>query len=94
VAGKPPYQVRLAPLPRRAITEKLPEAVAAAALELIHGALSADPYRVGCRLQEPFADQYCARRGTYRILYQIDEERRVITITDVKHRSVAYHPRD
>jgi hypothetical protein len=51
---------------RRALSESLPEAVAAAADEFITGPLLLDPHRIGKRLLPPMEDRFSARRGTYR----------------------------
>jgi len=78
----------MAPTARRQLSEQLPEAVAAAAYELITGPLLENPQRVGKRLRPPLNDRYSARRGTYRVIYRIDEQRRTITVVDVAHRRV------
>ena len=75
---------------RRALTEGLPPSVAAAAWELISGALAADPWRVGKPLHEPYEGLHSARRGTYRIVYQIDEGKHAIEIRSIRHRADAY----
>jgi len=78
---------------RRSLTEWLPEAVAAAAYEFMIGPLLDNPYRVGKRLTPPLADRFSARRGTYRILYMIDDGSRTVTVVDVDHRGDVYRPR-
>jgi mRNA interferase RelE/StbE len=75
---------------RRAIGKELPEAVAAAAIELITGPLCDDPRRVGEPLREPFVGIWSARRGTYRVLYRIDETHRWVIVETVRHRKGAY----
>lgn len=80
------YTLRMAPTARRQLSEQLPEAVAAAAYELITGPLMENPQRVGKRLRPPLNDRYSARRGTYRVIYRIDEQRRTIAVVDVAHR--------
>ena len=85
-----PYELRTTPTVRRALSERLPEAVAAAAYEFIVGPLVREPYRVGKRLLPPLDDRYSARRGTYRIIYRIDEESHSVTVVDVDHRSDVY----
>lgn len=75
---------------RRQLHEQLPEAVAAAALEFILGPLLADPHRIGKQLSPPLADRYSARRGTYRVLYRIDDDARTVTVLAVVHRRDAY----
>jgi mRNA-degrading endonuclease RelE of RelBE toxin-antitoxin system len=72
---------------RRALAERLPEAVAFAAFEFINGPLLDNSYRVGWRLLAPLDDRYSARRGSYRIIYRIDEKARTVTVVDVDHRS-------
>lgn len=80
-----PYILRTTPTVRRALTESLPEGVAAAAYEFMTGPLLREPHRVGKRLLPPLADRFSARRGTYRIIYRIDDKMRVVTVVDVGH---------
>jgi mRNA-degrading endonuclease RelE of RelBE toxin-antitoxin system len=72
------------------LTETLPEAVAAAAYEFITGPLLTQPYRVGKRILTPLDDRFSARRGTYRVIYRIDDKARVVTVVDVGHRRDVY----
>lgn len=90
-AGEP-YALRATPTVCRALSETLPEAVAvaAAAYEFITGPLLLQPYRVGKRLLPPLDDRFSARRGTYRIIYRVDDKARVVTVVDVAHRRDAY----
>ena len=85
-----PYVLRTTPTVRRALTETLPEAVATAAYEFITGPLITQPYRVGKRLLPPLADRFSARRGTYRVIYRIDDRRRTVTVVDIGHRRDIY----
>jgi mRNA interferase RelE/StbE len=85
-----PYTLRTTPTVRRALTEGLPEAVAAAAYEFITGPLLREPHRVGKRLLPPLDDRFSARRGTYRIIYRVDDKTRVVTVVDVAHRRDVY----
>jgi mRNA interferase RelE/StbE len=48
------------------------------------------PYRVGKRLLPPMDDRFSARRGTYRIIYRIDDKNRVVTVVDVGRRRAVY----
>ncbi|HUZ24823.1 MAG TPA: type II toxin-antitoxin system RelE/ParE family toxin [Streptosporangiaceae bacterium] len=64
--------------------------MAAAAYEFITGPLLLQPYRVGKRLLPPLDDRFSARRGTYRIIYRVDDKARVVTVVDVAHRRDAY----
>jgi mRNA interferase RelE/StbE len=84
------YKLRTTSAVRRALGEVLPEAVAAAAYEFITGPLLREPYRVGKRLLPPMEDLFSVRRGTYRIIYRIDDKNRVVTVVDVDHRRDVY----
>lgn len=84
------YCLVTSPTVRRQLAEALPEAVAFAAHEFIVGPLLDNPQRVGKRLSGPLADRYSARRGTYRIIYRIDADARVVTLLQVAHRRDAY----
>jgi len=71
------YEIRFQPAARRAIAQRLPEAVAKAVLEFCDAALAVNPQRVGTPLFGPLAGCHGARRGTYRIVYRIDESSRL-----------------
>ena len=88
-AGEP-YELRTTSTVRRALSGTLPEAVAAAAYEFITGPLLADPHRIGKRLPPPMDDRCSGRRGTYRVIYRIDDKARVVTVVDVAHRRDVY----
>ena len=84
------YRLIIAPTARHPLTESLPEAVASAAHEFVVGPLLDNPYRVGKQLRPPLADRYSARRGTYRVLYRIDDQRLTVTVLTILHRGEAY----
>lgn len=86
----PQYTLVIAPTARRQLAEQLPEAVAFAAYDFIIGPLLDNPHRVGKQLRPPLNDRHSARRGTYRVLYRIDDERRRVTVVGVFGRSDAY----
>jgi mRNA-degrading endonuclease RelE of RelBE toxin-antitoxin system len=85
-----PYELRTTPTVRRALAERIPEAVAVAAYEFITGPLLRNPHRVGKQLLPPLDDRHSARRGTYRIIYRIDYAKRVVTVVDIDHRRDVY----
>ena len=85
-----PYDLTITPTARRQLTENLPEAVAAAACEFIPGPLLDNPHRVGKQLRPPLEDRHSARRGTYRVVYRIDDDIHAVTVVDVAHRRHAY----
>jgi mRNA-degrading endonuclease RelE of RelBE toxin-antitoxin system len=84
------FDLTIAPTARRQLTEKLPESVALAAYEFIIGPLLDNPHRVGKRLRPPLDDRYSARKGTYRVIYRIDDEHHRVTVVGVVHRADAY----
>lgn len=86
------YRLIIAPTARRQLSEVLPEPVAFAAYELITSALLNNPHRVDMRLHAPLDDRYSARRGTYRVLYYVDDEQQVVTVVGVAARRDAYRP--
>jgi mRNA interferase RelE/StbE len=80
------YELRIAPPARRALERGLPLKIAMAAWEFLDGPLRDNPRRVGHPLRAPFAGYWSARRGTYRIGYRIDEERRLVLVLDIAGR--------
>jgi mRNA-degrading endonuclease RelE of RelBE toxin-antitoxin system len=84
-------QIRFQPAARRAISQRLPEAVAAAVLEFCDATLAVNPHRVGKPLFGPLAGCHGARRGTYRIVYRIEENTHTVHVLDIDHRSDIYH---
>jgi mRNA interferase RelE/StbE len=85
------YEIRFQPAARRAISERLPESVAAAVIEFCDASLALGPRRVGKPLVGPLAGCHGARRGTYRIVYRIDEETKTVEVLDIDHRADIYH---
>lgn len=86
-----PYRIRPTARARRDIG-RLPEAVAWACLKFIAGPLAENPQPVGKPLGAPFAGLHAARRGSYRVIYRIDDERRQVDIMHIDHRVVVYRP--
>ena len=70
----------IAPTVRRLLSEQLPTAVAFA------------PHRVGQPLRGPLEGCHSARRGTYRVIYRIDDVERRVTVVGVLPRSDVYRP--
>lgn len=87
-----PYDIVLTPPARRAIETKLPEAVATAVIDFLTTALIANPQRVGKPLRDNLAGIWSARRGTYRVLYRLNNERREVVVLRVEHRRDVYRP--
>ena len=85
------YDIRFLAAARRAISQRLPETVAAAVLEFCTAALAVNSHRVGKPLSGPLVGCHGARRGTYRIVYRIDESDHIVYVLDIDHRSDIYH---
>lgn len=85
-----PYDIVLSAQARRNIRENLPLEVAFAAMEAIEGPIVVHPHRAGKPLDEPFDGYHSTRRGTYRILYRIDETNHHVQIHSIRHRRDAH----
>jgi mRNA interferase RelE/StbE len=92
VNGAEPYRLAVAATAERSLT-RLPEAVAAAVVEFMVGPLVESPRRVGHPLLRELAGLWSARRGSYRIVYEIDDQRNEITVLRIDHRADIYRPR-
>jgi mRNA-degrading endonuclease RelE of RelBE toxin-antitoxin system len=87
-----PYELVLTPPAIRAVKAGLPEGVAAAVLEFVTSALVENPHRVGKPLRGDLDGIYSARRGTYRVLYRVNEMKREVVVLRIEHRRDAYRP--
>jgi mRNA-degrading endonuclease RelE of RelBE toxin-antitoxin system len=83
------YEVIFSPTARRDMTS-VPERVSPAIIEFVFGDLAAFPRRVGKPLERELAGSYSARRGSYRILYDIDEDKQQVSTLGVAHRGDVY----
>lgn len=86
------YEVAWSSPARRAIAH-LPQKVATAIVEYIYAAIADNPQRAGHPLRLELAGRYSARRGDFRVIYEIDDERTTITIQAIGHRSDIYRQR-
>ena len=84
------YELVVTPPAQRAIANRLAEPVAVAVIDLLTTALIQDPRRVGKELREDLAGIWSARRGSYRILYRINEQLREVVVLRIEHRRDAY----
>lgn len=71
---------------------RLPEGTAAAIVEFMLGALIENPHRVGGLLQRELAGLRSARRGSYRIVYEVDEMEHLVIVLRIDHRASVYRP--
>jgi mRNA-degrading endonuclease RelE of RelBE toxin-antitoxin system len=65
--------------------------VATAVAELITGALLDVPQVVGKPLANDLAGYHSARRGTYRVVYRIDDRARTVHVVRIDRRANVYH---
>lgn len=84
------YRVELTRAAKIALTHGLPEAVAVACWEFIRGPLADNPHRVGKPLRDQLEGRYSARRGDFRVIYRIFEERVVVRVIHIGHRRDVY----
>jgi mRNA-degrading endonuclease RelE of RelBE toxin-antitoxin system len=84
------YELVLTPPASRAIASALPEPVAAAVIEFLTGALLESPRQVGKALRRELAGIHSARRGTYRVLYRINEQKHGVVVLRIEHRRDVY----
>lgn len=81
--------VRISALAERDLL-RLSEKIVASCLAFIFGPLAERPYRLGGRLHGQLAGLRSARRGSYRIIYRIDDERDRIEVAHIDHRGDVY----
>lgn len=86
------YALILTSPARRALTERLPEAVAAAVINFLTTTLVREPRRVGKPLRGDLAGIWSARRGSYRVLYRLREDPSEVIVLRIEHRRDAYRP--
>ncbi len=86
------YEVEITPEGLRDLHD-LPEKVRAAALESILGPIADNPQRIGKPPLGELEGLRSARRGDYRIIYEVLEEEGVVVIHRVQHRRDVYRPR-
>ena len=88
------YRLVVAPAARRALTEAppmgLPLAVSMAVGKFVTGALLDQPHRVGKPLSRELAGCHAARRGSYRIVYRVDDQSRTVHVLRIDHRADVY----
>jgi len=85
------WDVRLAPSAIRNLDGLSPRVVPAI-IEFLFGPLADNPYRLGKPLRGDFDGSYGARRGTYRVLFDIDEAQHVVRVYRISARATAYRP--
>jgi mRNA interferase RelE/StbE len=86
-----PFEVRVSSAARRQLG-RLPAQVASAVVEFVTAVLPGNPLRLSKPLTGDLAGLRSARRGDYRVLLDVDEDRRRILVVRIAHRSDVYRP--
>jgi mRNA-degrading endonuclease RelE of RelBE toxin-antitoxin system len=86
------WDVLLSPSAIRNLDQLSPRVVPAI-IEFLYGPLAGNPLRVGKPLRGDFEGSYSARRGAYRVLYEVDPDPRVVRVYRISARDVAYRQR-
>lgn len=86
------YEVEITPEGLRHLN-RLPDKVRNAALTAIFGPIAENPQRLGKPLIGELEGLHSARRGDYRIIYEVFEEDETVLIHRVQHRRDIYRPR-
>lgn len=87
-----PYAIEWAASALRSL-DRLPTKIASACVEFVYGSLADNPMRVGRALRFDLEGKHSARRGDFRVIYEIDVPGHVVTVLAIDHRSDIYRPR-
>jgi len=91
-ADHSPYRVTLSSAAVRSL-QAIPSRIAEPLVTFALVALAENPRRRGKPLVSDFAGLWSARRGNYRVIYEIDDEVQVVDIVRNAPRSNACRPR-
>lgn len=87
------YELVLTPPARRTLSDRLPEAVAAAVIDFLTTTLVEQPRRVGKPPRGELTGLWSARRGTYRVLYRVHDNPAEVVVVRIEHRRDVYRAR-
>ncbi len=85
------HRVQLASTAIRSL-DRLSPRYAHAIIEFIYGPLADNPHRVGKPLRGELLGFHSARRGDYRIIYEIDDAAASVLVIRIHHRAHSYRP--
>ncbi len=89
--NEPVWRMAVMPPARREF-DRLPISVAAAVLETLD-AIAENPRRLGKPLMFEHQGRFSARRGPYRIIYELDEPQHLVRVVAIGHRRDVYRQR-
>ncbi len=68
--------------------QKIPPRIVPAIIEFVYGDLARNPQRVGKPLERDLAGFRSARRGSYRVIYSINDETVTVELLHIDHRDL------
>jgi mRNA-degrading endonuclease RelE of RelBE toxin-antitoxin system len=86
------YRVEITPEGLRHL-DRLPQKIRDAALGTIFGTITDNPQRAGKALRGELEGLHSARRGDFRIIYEVFENDGVVLVHRVQHRKDVYRRR-
>lgn len=90
--GPAPYEVQFSSAAQRDLG-RIPPRYAVAIVEFVTGVLPTNPQQMGKPLRNELEGVHGARRGAYRVLYQIVEADKVVPVVRIDHRGRVYKTR-
>lgn len=90
--NEPAFRLVVATSAERSLS-RLPEKAAAAVVEFVTGALLEAPRVVGHPFRRELAGLWSARRGPYRVVYEIDDGTKTVIVLRIDHRADVYRSR-
>ena len=73
--------------------QRVPPRIVPAIIEFVYGDLAREPRRVGKPLGRELEGSFGARRGSYRIIYDINNASEQVQVLRIDHRADLYRPR-
>jgi len=86
------YEIEITPEGLRHLNQ-LPDKVRAPVDETILGSIPENPHRARKPLRGELNGLFSARRGEFRVIYEIDEDAKSVLIHSAQHRRAAYRNR-
>lgn len=71
---------------------RLPPRIATAVVEFVTGAMTEQPTRLSRPLSGGLSGVRSARRGDYRILFEVRSDQRLLLVVRIAHRAHVYRP--